>query len=59
MVIPKKRNKQTMKRTPQLTLTFPKRDQKYKEELIRMKEQEDLNVSAYILSCIKNEMGYV
>jgi hypothetical protein len=48
-----------MKRTPQLTLTFPKKDQKYKEELIRMKEQEDLNVSAYILSCIKNEMGYV
>jgi len=34
-----------MKRTPQLTLTFPKKDKKYKEELFRMKEEEDLNVS--------------
>lgn len=48
-----------MTRTPQLTLTFPKKDQRFKEELIRMKEEEDLNVSAYILSCIKKEMGYV
>ena len=46
-----------MKRTPQLTLTFPKKDQRYKEELIRMKGEEDLNVSAYILSCIKKEIG--
>lgn len=48
-----------MKRTPQLTLTFPKKDQRYKEELVRMKEEEDLNVSAYILSCIKKEMGCI
>jgi hypothetical protein len=48
-----------MKRTPQLTLTFPKRDQKYKEELIRMKEEEDLNVSAYIISCLKKELGCI
>jgi hypothetical protein len=47
-----------MKRTPQLTLTFPQKDLKYREELIRMKEEEDLNVSAYILSCIKKEMGF-
>ena len=48
-----------MKRTTQLTLTFPKRDQKYKEELIRMKEEEDLNVSAYIISCLKKELGCI
>ena len=47
-----------MKRTPQLTLTFPKKDQKYKEELIRMKDEEDLNVSAFILTCVKKEMGF-
>jgi hypothetical protein len=48
-----------MKRTPQLTLTFPKKDKKYKEELIRMKEEEDLNVSAYIISCLKKELGCI
>jgi hypothetical protein len=48
-----------MKRTPQLTLTFPKKDKKYKEELIRMKEEEDLNVSAYIISCLKKEFGCI
>jgi hypothetical protein len=46
-----------MKRASQITLTFPQKDIKYREELIRMKDQEDLNISAFILRCIKNEMG--
>lgn len=48
-----------MKRTPQLTLTFPKKDKMYKDELIRMKTEEDLNVSAYIISCLKKELGCI
>jgi len=49
-----------MKRTtPQLTLTFPKKDKKYKDELIRMKAEQDLNVSAFIISCLKKEIGYI
>ena len=43
----------------QLTLTFPETDRKYKNELIRMKKEESLNVSNFILSCVKKEIGYV
>lgn len=46
-----------MKRASQLTLTFPQKDIQYREVLMRMKEQEDLNISAFILRCIKRELG--
>lgn len=41
----------------QITITFPKKDIHYKEELQRMKKDESINVSAFIVSVIKNELG--
>tara|TARA_Y100001963_G_C6718016_1_gene417725 strand:+ start:446 stop:589 length:144 start_codon:yes stop_codon:yes gene_type:complete len=41
----------------QLTMTFPEKDQKYKNELVRMKNEESLNVSNFVLNCIKKEIG--
>jgi hypothetical protein len=46
-------------RTQQISITFPKKDIKFKEELMRMKEEESTNVSNFILSCIKKELGAV
>jgi len=37
--------------------TFPKKDIRYKEELQRMKKEESINVSAFIVSAIKGELG--
>ena len=42
----------------QLTLSFPETDIKYKKELLRMKREESVNVSNFILSCVKKEIGY-
>jgi hypothetical protein len=41
----------------QITITFPKRDMRYKEELQRMKKDDSINVSAFIVSAIKSELG--
>jgi hypothetical protein len=41
----------------QITITFPKKDIRYKEELQRMKKDESINVSAFIVSAIKSELG--
>jgi hypothetical protein len=41
----------------QITITFPKRDMRYKEELQRMKKDDSINVSAFIVSAIKGELG--
>ena len=41
----------------QITITFPKKDIRYKEELQRMKKEESINVSAFIVSAIKGELG--
>tara|TARA_B100000965_G_scaffold32457_1_gene24016 strand:+ start:1206 stop:1358 length:153 start_codon:yes stop_codon:yes gene_type:complete len=43
----------------QLTLSFPEKDIKYKRELNRMKIEESVNVSNFILSCVKKEIGYI
>ena len=43
----------------QLTLSFPEMDIKYKNELLRMKEEEAVNVSNFILSCVKKEIGFI
>ena len=42
-----------------LTLSFPEKDVKYKKELIRMKNEESVNLSNFILSCVKKEIGYI
>ena len=42
----------------QITITFPKKDIRYKEELQRMKKEESINVSAFIVSAIKGELGH-
>ncbi len=40
-----------------LTISFPKKHIRLKEELLRMKNEEDVNISSYVLSCIKKEIG--
>ncbi len=46
-------------RAQQLTITFPKNKVQYKHELMRMKIEEQTNISAYVLDCIEKELGYV
>ena len=43
----------------QLTITFPKHKVQYRTELMRMKTEEQTNISAYVLDCIEKELGYV
>ena len=44
---------------PQLTLSFPEKETGIKRELMRMKVEEQLNVSAFVLDCLEKELGYV
>tara|TARA_B100001758_G_C18320514_1_gene562934 strand:- start:89 stop:262 length:174 start_codon:yes stop_codon:yes gene_type:complete len=46
-------------RTQQLSITFPKNKQHYKDELIRMRNEDQTNISAYMLSLIEKDLGYV
>jgi len=46
-------------RAQQLTITFPKNKVQYKKELMRMKIEEQTNISAYVLDCIEKELGYM
>ena len=46
-------------RAQQLTITFPKNKVQYKNELMRMKFEEQTNISAYVLDCIEKELGYL
>ena len=45
------------KKTPQLTLTFPEKKSKLRDDLLQMKEEDSLNLSAFIVSCIEDRMG--
>jgi hypothetical protein len=45
-------------RTQQLSITFPKKKTQYKEELMRMKNEENLNVSSFMVSLLERELGY-
>ena len=42
----------------QLTLSFPEKETGIKKELMRMKQEENINLSSFILSCVKKEIGY-
>ena len=42
----------------QLTLSFPEKETGIKKELMRMKQEESVNLSSFILSCLKKEIGY-
>ena len=42
----------------QLTLSLPEKDTGIKKELMRMKQEESINLSSFILSCVKKEIGY-
>lgn len=44
-------------KTDQLTITFPKLKKKIKEELMRQKIEEQLNVSAFVVACVEKELG--
>ena len=46
-------------RTQQLSITFPKKKQVLKEELLRMKEEENLNLSSYMVKLIENDIGFL
>ena len=43
----------------QLTVSFPEEDLKYKLELKRMQVMDSVNISKFILSCVKKEIGYI
>lgn len=45
-------------RTQQLSITFPQKKQVLKEELLRMKEEENLNLSSYMVKLIENDIGF-
>jgi len=46
-------------RTQQLSITFPKKKLKLKEELLRMKQEESLNLSSYMVKLIENDIGFI
>tara|TARA_Y100000004_G_scaffold187148_1_gene239571 strand:- start:136 stop:291 length:156 start_codon:yes stop_codon:yes gene_type:complete len=45
-------------RTQQLTITFPKTKTNLKNELMRLKKQDNLNVSSFMVSLLERELGY-
>jgi hypothetical protein len=45
-------------RTQQLSITFPQKKQVLKAELLRMKEEENLNLSSYMVKLIENDIGF-
>jgi len=46
-------------RTQQLSITFPKKKTQYKQELMRMKNEENLNVSSYLVSLLEKDRGWI
>jgi len=46
-------------RTEQLSITFPKKKLQYKMELLRQREEENINISGFILACVEKEIGYL
>ena len=46
-------------KTQQLSITFPRKKQVLKEELLRMKEEENLNLSSYMVKLIENDIGFL
>ena len=49
---------QETSRTEQLTITFPRGKQKLKAELLQRKQEDHLNVSAFMVSLLEKEFGY-
>ena len=45
-------------RTQQITITFPKKKSGLKNELMKMKNEENLNVSSFVVSLVEKELGY-
>ena len=45
-------------RTQQITITFPKKKSGLKNELMKMKDEENLNVSSFVVSLVEKELGY-
>ena len=46
-------------RAQQLTITFPKNKVQYRNELLRMKSEEQTNISAFMLDCLEKELGHL
>ncbi|MEK9912458.1 MAG: hypothetical protein VW580_00925 [Flavobacteriaceae bacterium] len=46
-------------RTQQITITFPRKKTELKEELMKMKNEENLNISSFMVSLLEKELGYV
>ena len=44
-------------RTPQLTSTFPEKKTQLREDLMKMREEDSLNLSKFVVSCIEDRMG--
>lgn len=46
-------------RTQQVSITFPKRKLLLKQELMRMKEEDNINVSSFLVSLLEREIGFL
>lgn len=46
-------------RTEQLSITFPKKKTQLKQELMRMKEEDNINLSSYMVKLIENDIGFI
>jgi len=46
-------------RTQQLSITFPRKKTQLKEELLRMKEEDNINLSSYMVKLIENDIGFI
>tara|TARA_B100000427_G_scaffold71135_1_gene57339 strand:+ start:194 stop:340 length:147 start_codon:yes stop_codon:yes gene_type:complete len=44
-------------RTQQLTITFPKKKVDLKADLLKLKEEDSLNISSFVVSCIEKQLG--
>ena len=45
------------RKTPQLTITFPRNKAQLRDDLLQLKEEDSLSLSAFIVSCIEDRMG--
>ena len=43
-------------KSEQISVTFPQKKKQYKEELIRMRDQENINISSYVVALLEKEL---
>ena len=46
-------------KSEQISVTFPQKKKQYKEELIRMRDQDNINISSYVVALLEKELGWI